>query len=186
MLDRLLGHTLVRDREDRLHFLPWGLFSLMTPLARTYQLPDEPAERRVRRLLGSYLLGQFALVVVWIVTSRFFPVGLDLWWALACMLPAPLLYLLGVMRLTRSLSPSSMDAGLRDRLRLVAGAQHPLLIWMNFLLCVGGMGLGVWLLAMDESPLGRLVGFLMTLLLALLAFYQLTLLKVRSESDKAR
>jgi hypothetical protein len=57
---------------------------------------------------------------------------------------------------------------------------------MNFLLCVGGMGLGVWLLAMDESPLGRLVGFLMTLLLALLAFYQLTLLKVRSESDKAR
>jgi hypothetical protein len=184
LLERLLGHTLVRDHEGRLHFLPWGLFSLLTPFTRTFLLPDAEAEARVRRLMAWYLSGQFVLVLVWIATSRLLLPGSELWWALACMLPAPVLYLLGVARLARDLPTSSVDADLRSRLRLVAAGQHPVVIWLNLLLCLGVLALGLWVLGFDQTLLGRLVGALLVLLALLLIVYQLALLKARSELDR--
>lgn len=185
LLDRLLGHTLVRDREGRLHFLPWGLFSLMTPFSRTYLLPDAQSESRVRRLMVWYLAGQSALVLVWIATSRLLLPGSEIWWAVACMLPAPVLYLLAVMRLARELPPSSMDAGLKDRVALVASSQHPLVIWMNLLFSGVALSLGIWVLGFDESALGISVGVLLALLALLLIVYHLALLKARSDIKRS-
>lgn len=177
---RLLGHTLLEDSDGRTLFLPWGLLSLMLPFTRAYLLPDETAIRRARRLVATYMVLQFLLVGVWVATSTLLPPGGELWWAVACVLPAPVFYLLGVARLTRLLEPSPTATDFRDRVRLAAARQHPALIWLQLILCLGMLLLGIWVLGFDRTGVGILVGALLILLGLLLGAWQLAMLKVRA------
>jgi hypothetical protein len=180
-IDRLLGHTVLDDAEGRTHFLPWGLLSLMLPFARTYLLPDEASLRRVRRLLRIYLALQFGLVGLWVATSMLLPPGSELWWVLACVLPAPVFYMLGVARLARELPRSSVSSTFRDRLRLAAAHQHPAAGWLQLAICLGMVLLGIWVLGFDRTAVGILTGALLVLVGLLLGAWQLALLKTRVE-----
>lgn len=182
LLNHLAGHTLMEDHEGRTHFLPWGLLSLVLPFARTYLLPDAGAIRRARRLVAGYMLLQFLLVGVWAATSTLLPPGVELWWVLSCVLPAPVLYLLGVARLARGLPPSPVALSFRERVRLAAAAQHPAGIWLQLLLCMGMVLLGIWVLGFDRTVVGILVGTLLALLGLLLGAWQLALLRHRQVS----
>lgn len=177
LMRHLTGQTLVEDAQGRTHFLPWGLLNLVLPFVRTYVLPDEAAIRRARRLVAAYLALQFALVGVWLATGSLLPPGGHHWWALACVLPAPVFYLLGVARLTRALPPSSAALALHDRVRLAAARQHPAASWLQLFLCLGVLSLGVWVLGFDRTPVGILVGALLVLLGLSLGAWQLVLLR---------
>jgi hypothetical protein len=182
LADRLMGQTLLEDSQGRTLFLPWGLASLMLPFGRAYILPDEAAIRRARRLVATYLVLQFVLVGVWIATSTLLPPGGELWWVLACVLPAPVFYLLGVARLARTLDASTAIPAFRDRVRLAAARQHPAIIWLQLILCLGMFLLGVWVLGFDRSTVGILVGALLVLSGLLLGAWQLALLRHRQDT----